>query len=157
MENFNYNPAEDTVEETPVIETPVVEEAPVVEEPKVEEAPVEPVKEEAPVVEPKEEVSDAITTPSYQSVKEEQALGSVANGVIGASTAPKAPKKKAEPKPAKEAKTVAIKSTKNVSWVGVGKVSKGINIVSQSEADQWLTRDHITLVTPEQVKSEFGA
>lgn len=150
MENFNYNPAEDTVEETPVIETPVVEET------KVEEAPVETVKEEELVVEPKEEVSEAITTPSYQSVKEDQALGPVANGVIGASTAPKAPKKKAEPKAAKEAKTVAIKSTKNVSWVGVGKVSKGINIVSQSEADQWLTRDHITLVTPEQVKSEFG-
>lgn len=147
MENYSYNPAEDTVEETPaVVETPVVE-----------EPAVEPVKEEVKIEEPKAEVSEAITTPSYQAPEEKQALGSVADGVIGATSAPKAPKKQAQPKPAKEAKTVAIKSTKNVSWVGVGKVSKGINIVSKSEADQWLTRDHITLVTPEQVKSEFGA
>lgn len=151
MENLNNNPAEDTVKDLPVAETPVVE------APKVEETFVEPAKEEKPVVESKEEVPSAITAPSYQSVKEEPALGSVANGVIGASTAPKVQKPKAEPKPEKEAKTVAIRSTKNVSWVGVGKVSKGINIVSESEAKQWLTRDHITTVTPEEVKSEFGA
>ena len=152
MENINENP----VAEEAVVETLVVEEAPVVEAPAVEETPAEPVKEEAPVEEPKAAEPEAITSPSYETEPEEQALGAVANGVIGASTTPKTPKKKPAPKPEKDPKTVAIKSTKNVSWVGVGKVSKGINIVSQNEADQWLTRDHITLVSPEQVKSEFG-
>jgi hypothetical protein len=153
MENFNNNPAEEAVVETPeVVEAPVVEETPVVETPVVEEAPVAPVQEE-----PKTEEPTAITAPSYAGSDSVQAVGTVANGAIGATTVKREPRKAAASKPAKEEKTVAIKSTKNVSWVGVGKVSKGINIVSQKEADQWLTRDHITLVTPEEVKSEFGA
>jgi hypothetical protein len=150
MENFYNNPAEEIAEPVVAQEATVVEETPVVEEAPVVEA-VEPVKEEPKASEP-----EAIIAPSYESVPEEQALGAVANGVIGASTTPKTPKKKPAPKVDKEPKTVAIKSTKNVSWVGVGKVSKGINIVSQSEADQWATRDHITIVSPEEVKSEFG-
>lgn len=150
MENFYNDPAEEIVEPIVVEEAPVIEEIAIVEEAPVEEA-VEPAKEEAKAEEP-----EAITIPSHESEPEEQALGAVANGVIGASFAPKAPKKKAQPKPEKDAKTVAIKSTKNVSWVGVGKVSKGINIVSEKEADQWLTRDHITLVSPSDVAKEFG-
>jgi hypothetical protein len=148
MENFNNNPAEE-ITELVVEEVAVVEETTNIEL-SVEEV-VESVKEEAKAEEP-----EAIVAPSYESEPEEQALGSVANGVIGASTTPKTPKKKPAPKVDKNPKNIAIKSTKNVSWVGVGKVSKGINIVSQKEADQWLTRDHVTLVSPEQVKSEFG-
>jgi hypothetical protein len=149
MENFNNNPAEE-------IANPVVEEAPVVEETAaVEESPVEEVVETAKE-EPKAEEPEAIKAPENEPVVEEQALGAVANGVIGASTTPKTPKKKSEPKADKDPKTVAIKSTKNVSWVGVGKVAKGINIVSQKEADQWITRDHITLVSPNDVAKEFG-
>lgn len=154
MENMNENP----VAEEAVVETPVVEEAPVVEAPAVEETPAEPAKEEAPAEEVKAEEPkpvDAITTPSYAGSEEAPALGSVANGAIGATTAPRAPKKAAV-KPVKEEKTVAIKSTKNVSWSGIGKVSKGINIVSEKDAKQWLTRDHISLVTPEEVAKEFG-
>jgi hypothetical protein len=150
MENFYNNPAEEVAEAVVAEEAPVVEETPVVEEAPVVEA-VEPAKEE-----PKAEEPEAITTPSYQSEPEEQALGAVANGVIGASTTPRAPKKKPVAKAEKDPKTVAIKSTKNVSWVGVGKVSKGINIVSEKEAELWLTRDHITLVSPSDVAKEFG-
>ena len=154
MENINENPITEEV----VVETPVVEEAPVVEAPAVEETPTEPVKEEVPAEEPKAEEpkpADVITAPSYAGSSEAPALGSVANGAIGATTAPKAPKKAAA-KPVKEEKTVAIKSTKNVSWSGVGKVSKGINIVSEKDAKDWLTRDHISLVSPEEVAKEFG-
>ena len=149
MENFYNDPAEE-VKESVVEEAPVVEETPVVEEAPVEEV-AEPAKEE-----PKAEEPEVIEIPSHQSEPEEQALGAVANGVIGASTTPKAPKKKPVAKQEKDPKTVAIKSTKNVSWVGVGKVSKGINIVSEKEADQWITRDHITLVSPQDVAKEFG-
>jgi hypothetical protein len=150
MENLDNNPTENTV-----VETPEVAEAPVVDAPVVEEALVAPVKEEVKAEEPV-----VISRPSYPGSDTVQAVGSVANGAIGATTAKRESRIESAPKSAKVAKddkTIAIKSTKNVSWVGVGKVSRGINIVSQKEADQWLTRDHITLVTPEQVKSEFGA
>lgn len=60
--------------------------------------------------------------------------------------------------PAKaEKETVAIYSTKNVNWEGVGKVEKGYNIVKKSEADQWLSRDHTRIATPEEVAREYGA
>ena len=143
MENMNENP----IAEEAVVKTPVVENI------------AEPVKEDAPVEEPKAEEpkpTDAITAPAYAGSEEVPALGSVADGVLGATTTPRPPKKAAAPKSAKAAKTVAIKSTKNVTWMGIGKVSKGINIVSEEEAAQWLTRDHITSVEPEQVAREFG-
>jgi hypothetical protein len=150
MENLDNNPVEDVV-----VEAPEVVEAPVVDTPVVEEAPVAPAQEEVKAEEPV-----VISRPSYAGSDTVQAVGSVANGAIGATTAKREPRTESASKAAKVAKddkTVAIRSTKNVSWAGVGKVSTGINIVSQKEADQWLTRDHITLVTPEQVKSEFGA
>jgi len=52
--------------------------------------------------------------------------------------------------------TVAIHSTKNVNWEGVGKVKKGYNIVKKAEADKWLTRGHIRLATPEEIAIEYG-
>jgi hypothetical protein len=52
--------------------------------------------------------------------------------------------------------TVAIYSERNVSWIGVGKVSKGYNIVTREQADRWLTRKHVREATPEEVASQFG-
>jgi len=143
MEN-NFNNQETPKVEEPAIKAPeVVVEAAVV----VEETP-------APVVE--EKVEDVIKAPAYSApVEQVPALAPVANGVIGTGTADKPVKKVLTPKPAKE-DTVAIKSTKNVTWLGVGKVSKGINIVSKAEAAEWLTRDHVTKVEPEEVAKEFG-
>jgi hypothetical protein len=71
---------------------------------------------------------------------------------------------KTEPKPSKpktskkkdEDKIVAVFSTKNVTWSGVGKVYRGYNIVTQEEADLWATRSHIRVATPEEVAKEFG-
>ena len=151
MENINDNPAEDFTESAVIEDSPVVEETPVVEDVVVEEPVKSPVVEEVKAEEPV-----VINAPVYDAGPQEQALGAVANGVIGATTTPKAPKKKPQAKPEKDAKIVAIISTKNVSWIGVGKVSKGINIVSQKEADEWMTRDHITLVSAEEVAKEFG-
>jgi hypothetical protein len=51
---------------------------------------------------------------------------------------------------------VAVHSTRNVTWNGVGKVYIGYNIVSKEAADQWVTRDHIRLATPEEVAREYG-
>jgi hypothetical protein len=52
--------------------------------------------------------------------------------------------------------TVAIYSDRNVSWIGVGKISKGYNIVTKEQASRWLTRNHVREATPEEVASQFG-
>ncbi len=62
---------------------------------------------------------------------------------------PKADKKSAE-------KTVALLSTRSVSWNGVGKVEVGYNIVTEEQAEKWLTRNHITVATPEDVAKGYG-
>ena len=142
MENNNYNqpdPALDAASNDAAI---AAAEALAFAEPEVAvaETPVEPVVE----------------APVYQAPEEVQALGSVSDGVIGATTAPKAPEKIKTTKARKEEETVAIKSTRNVSWPEVGKVYVGINIVPKSVADKWLTRSHVSPATPEEVAKEFG-
>lgn len=100
--------------------------------------------------------SDAITTPSYERT-EAKGIGLVGNGAIGSVTVPVQKKKKKNKdadKPKEE--TVAIYSTKNVTWNGVGKVYRGYNIVSKSDAKKWLTRNHIREARPEDVAREFG-
>ena len=103
-----------------------------------------------------ETAQPVVEAPAYQAPEEVQALGSVADGVIGASTAPKAPERKKSAKAAEVKETVALFSTKNVTWPGVGKVYRGYNIVEKDAATQWLTRSHIKPATPEEVAKEFG-
>jgi hypothetical protein len=55
-----------------------------------------------------------------------------------------------------EKETVAIHSTKNVSWPGVGKVLKGYNIVTKANSKKWLERSHVRIATPEEVARSFG-
>jgi hypothetical protein len=147
MENTENN----SVVEESVVETPVVEEAQVAEAPIVEETPIDNTTVEVPK-------SDAITAPAYASSNEEvQAIGPVDNGVMGTKSVPKR-----EPRPTVKSikedlvEKVAIYSTKNVDWEEVGKVYKGYNIVTQEIADKWLTRSHVRLATPEEVKKAFG-
>ena len=51
---------------------------------------------------------------------------------------------------------VAIFSTRSVYWPGVGRVVRGYNIVSSSKVDEWLTRNHVRIATPEEVAREYG-
>ena len=147
MENINEDSiVEETTYEAPVFEAPVAEE-PAVEAPEVEHV------EETPVV---EEVQAVVEAPAYQAPEEVQALGAVAEGVIGATTASKSPAKKKAAKSAEKVETVAIYSTKNVTWSEVGKVYRGYNIVEKDAAEKWLTRSHIRIATPEEVAKEFG-
>lgn len=142
MENINENPiVEETIYEAPVFETPVVEEP--VAEPIVE----------TPIV---EEVQAVVEAPAYEAPEEVQALGSVADGVIGATTALKAPAKKKPAKVTEVKEKIALYSTKNVTWSEVGKVYRGYNIVEKDVAEKWLTRSHIRTATPEEVAKEFG-
>jgi len=148
MENINENSiVEETTYETPVFEAPVVEE-PVVEAPVVEHV------EETPVVE--EAAQAVVEAPAYQAPEEVQALGSVAEGVIGATTAAVASPRKKKEKAAEVKEKVALYSTKNVTWSEVGKVYRGYNIVDKDAAEKWLTRSHIRTATPEEVAKEFG-
>lgn len=152
MENIDENPVvEEVIETTPVDEAPVVEAA-VVEEPVVEAPAVEqPVEEtQAPAQE------DTIHAPSYQAPEEVQALGYVEAGVIGATKTVKASPKKKQEKAQEKKETVALHSTKNVTWSEVGKVYRGYNIVSKEASEKWLTRSHIRIATPEEVAREFG-
>jgi hypothetical protein len=76
------------------------------------------------------------------------------DNVINSGSANK--KEMVRPKTAKEKETVAIYSTRNVTWSEVGQVSKGYNIVTKQAADKWATRDHIRIATPEEVARDFG-
>jgi hypothetical protein len=92
------------------------------------------------------------------STKEETkpGLGFVESGVMGSTQVPATKKAEPQAKPAKKADTVAIHSTRNVTWTGVGKVYRGYNIVTKEASERWLTRDHTRLATPQEVAQEFG-
>jgi len=51
---------------------------------------------------------------------------------------------------------VAIHSTKNIYWSGVGKILKGYNIVERHNAEKWLTKPGIRIAQPEEVAKEYG-
>ena len=147
MENNNYNNPFSSEDNNPQIVESV--EPAHVEEPAVE-APAEPVVEaviEAPVVETPVVEAPAAPVP-------EQALGFTETGAIG-SVAADGPKRNIKPA-ADLGSKVAIYSTKNVNWSEVGSVSRGYNIVTQAQADKWLTRSHVRLATPEEVKKVLG-
>ncbi len=103
-------------------------------------------EEEAKELAAKEEVSAVEELP----VEEAPVVETVAPEVVEKETKPaKAEKKTTE-------KTVALLSTRNVNWNGVGKVEVGYNIVTPEQAEKWLTRSHITLATPEDVAKGYG-
>jgi hypothetical protein len=137
--NFNENVTKDStvlpVEE--VVETPARE----VETPVVEIA-VEP--RTLPVEDPAPVVAEAPKAP-------DQALGFLKSGAIG-SMAADGPKPSDAPK-ADNSDKVAIHSTRNVSWPEAGKVYRGFNIVTKAAADKWLSRDHIRLATPDELRA----
>ena len=154
------NKNEETLVESENLEATVVEE--VVEDKPAEVAPVvEEVAVEKAVVEdkPATEVENVITNVQGKGKSSEgkPALTPVENGTIGTGTVKPTPKPAAK-KPVAEVvdDTVALHSTRNVVWQGVGKVNRGVNIVSKAEAEQWLTRNHVTVLTPEQVAKEYN-
>lgn len=99
-----------------------------------------------------EEKPTVIETPKPS---QKPGLGPVGNGAMGVTTF-KEEKKAAPAKKEKKQDTVAVHSTRNVTWAEVGKVYIGYNIVSKEAAEKWLTRDHIRLATPQEVAQEFG-
>lgn len=85
-------------------------------------------------------------------------MAAVEGGAIGSTTVTTA-----KPKPQvtiddteSTEEKVAVYSTRNVYWEGVGRINKGYNIVTRAKADKWLARDHTRLATPEEVAKEYG-
>ena len=139
MENNNYNNpfSTENVEEQDHVEAPVVE------------APVEYVEEpviEAPVVEA------VVEAPAAE--EPVQALGFTETGAIG-SMAADGPSKTINSDVNLSGK-VALFSTKSVRWEEVGSLSRGYNIVTQKQADKWLTRGHVRIATADEVQKAFG-
>lgn len=119
----------------------------------VEEPVVEAVLE-APVVEAVVETPAEAVVEAPAAEEPVQALGFTQTGAIG-SIAADGPKRKIKPE-SELGNKVAIYSTKNVNWSEVGSVARGYNIVTQAQADKWLTRSHVRLATPEEVKKVLG-
>jgi DNA-binding protein H-NS len=122
---------------------------PTVEEPVIED--VKPVEAE----EPKNVISSG-SQRTGKKVEEVAGITSVANGVIGTGTVKPKSKNVVKQQATPEVEKVALYSSKNVTWTGVGKVYRGYNIVTKEAANKWLTRDHTRLATPEEVAREFG-
>ena len=82
-------------------------------------------------------------------------LAPVKNGALGSSKVERINKEtKISAKP--EVEKIALHSTKNVYWDGLGEIKKGYNIVRKDRAEKWLTRSHVREATPEEVAKEFG-
>jgi hypothetical protein len=54
-----------------------------------------------------------------------------------------------------EDKKAAVYSSRNISWLGVGSLTRGINIVKESTVEQWLTQRGVRLATVEEVAKEL--
>lgn len=143
MENNNYNQpfSSHNEEEHAHVEVPVVE------------TPAEPVVE--PVAEPVVEVAvEPAVVEAPPAEEPVQSLGFTETGAIG-SMAADGPSKTIKSEVDLSEK-VAVHSTKSVRWEEVGAISKGYNIVTKAQADKWLTRSHVRIATPEEVKKAFG-
>ena len=140
MENNNYNNpfSAENAEEQDHTEAPVVE------------APVEHVEE--PVVEAPEVETSVVEAPAAE--QPVQSLGFTETGAIG-SMAADGPTKEINLDVNLSGK-VALYSTKSVRWEEVGTLNRGYNIVTQKQADKWLTRSHVRIATPEEVQKAFG-
>lgn len=110
---------------------------------------VEPAVEEAV-----EEVKEDTVIKADEPVESQPAISDVADGVIGSGTSKKKPAAPKIQKP--EGEKVALFSEKNIYWEGVGRISKGYNILEADIAEKWLGRSYIRLATPEEIKQEFG-
>jgi hypothetical protein len=88
--------------------------------------------------------------------KKTGAVTTTANGAIGSGPADRSPKVKATEFKETKLKTVALFSTRNVLVEGIGKITKGYNIVDEDKAEQWLKRDHVRTATPKEVAEEYG-
>jgi len=51
---------------------------------------------------------------------------------------------------------VAVYSTRNLHWTGVGALKIGYNIVTAKDADKWASHKAVRIATPEELASYYG-
>lgn len=66
------------------------------------------------------------------------------------------PKEESVPAVVKSQEKVAVYSTRNLNWNGVGELTIGYNIVTKDQAEQWITHKSVREATPEEVKRAYG-
>jgi len=93
---------------------------------------------------------EAVIVIPERKTKSKASAESVINDTIGSTIQEEKPKKEQLKK-----ETVALFSTRNVYWDGVGEVLRGYNFVSPEQAKKWQTRDHIRVATPQEIKEVF--
>lgn len=103
-----------------------------------------------------QENNDSVISSGAPNFNLETSVNSNDTNVIGSNGRGMTNDVKANKVSAKEEEKVAIYSSRNVSWPGVGKVLKGYNIVTKPISEKWLQRNHIRIATPEEVARDFG-
>lgn len=93
-------------------------------------------------------MSNSIKTPK-------QALGQIADGIMGVGVADDTPKPSTKAQKG-NAKKVAVYSSKNLHWSEVGRLLKGYNIVTEDQAEKWLTNKNTRIATPEEVAGAYN-
>lgn len=123
---------------------------------------VEPEEKLAEEVKPEDKTApeaDVNVILAEEPVEELPAITIVENGVIGTGTVKKkAPAKKTEPEVEEDPdNTLAVYSSKNLHWPGVGSLPRGYSVIPAKTAEKWVSRNkNVRLATPEEVAEEFN-
>ena len=100
------------------------------------------------------DANGVIASPTKKAGKPAPSIA-VVNGAIGSPGASRKDPVKAISEPKTKKETVALYSTRNVFWEGVGEVKRGYNFLTPEQAKFWGKRIHIRLATPEEIKEAF--
>ena len=100
------------------------------------------------------DANGVIASPTKKAGKPAPSIA-VVNGAIGSPGASRKDPVKAISEPKTKKETVALYSTRNVFWEGVGEVKRGYHLVTPEQAKFWEKRIHIRLATPEEIKEAF--
>lgn len=100
------------------------------------------------------DANGVITSPTKKKSKPAPSI-MVVDGAIGSPGANRKDQVKTLEEPKTKKETVALFSTKNVFWDGVGEVKRGYNFVLPAQAEKWKTRGHIRVATPAEIKEAF--
>ena len=100
------------------------------------------------------DANGVITSPNKKKGKPAPSIA-VVDGAIGSPGASRKDPVKAVTEPKTKKETVALYSTRNVFWEGVGEVKRGYNFVTPEQAKFWQKRIHVRLATPEEIKEAF--
>jgi hypothetical protein len=144
---------EDVVEKTPIVPAMLAKGEPVIPANKLEEFK----KVVDKLVAENAEEADEDSEESVPEVEPEKAdeVEAKPEHVAKKPVDQKATAKSKEVKPAVVNEKVAVYSSKNLTWNGVGKLYRGYTIVSAESATKWVNHPAVRLATPEEVAKEF--